>query len=89
MFIKMQKLSPADSCRDIAHPIVIADFGMLVMSRFIACLRRKKTCAPDFLFIVRNKHTAARRCDDLIAVKRIDPEPSECSGLPPLIARAE
>src|ERR1051326_1105213 len=68
-FLQMTELAASDGGKDVAHPVVEAQFGVLVVRRWIAGLGSEKTGFFNEHGLGRNQHASARRRDDFVAVE--------------------
>jgi len=85
----MPQLAAPHRREQIAHPIVVADFRVLVMRCRIPRLRREFQRMLQQLGILRDQHPTPGGGDDLVAVEREEPGPPQGARLPPLVRRAE
>ena len=83
------ELAPADRRQHVAHPIVEADRGVLVVRGGIAGLGGEEAAPLDQGRVVGDEHAAAGRGDDLVAVEREHRPPAKRAGHLPPIGRAE
>src|SRR5207248_2504136 len=64
------QLAAPKGCQEVAEPVVIPDFRVLIVWCGIASLGSQTTGALDDVFPVRNEHPPTARRDYLVAVER-------------------
>src|SRR6185437_4124250 len=64
------QLPAADGREHVAHPVVVADFRMLVMRRRVARLRGELERVRHQPRVIAHEHPSATRGDDLVPVER-------------------
>ena len=88
MLLQVQELSSAHPGHNVAHAVIVADLGVLVIPGRIPGLSRQKGGLLDSLPVLADQHAAARCGNDLIAIKGINSKLSKGSGLSALIGGA-
>ena len=83
------QLAAADAGVDVAHAVVVADLGVLVVSGLVAGLGRPEARLGDALGVFADQHATTRGRDDLVPVKREDPVVAKGARRLALVGRAE
>ena len=78
--VEHRHLPAANRCADVAHAVVVANLGMLVVGRRITRLGRQKPRLLHPIGAVRQQSAAAGGGDDLIAVEAQNTDVTEAAA---------